>query len=195
MEEMDEREIFETIKKEYNLIPNKEDNPLRIRLGNFHTIQGYECIITNNCKPINNKEQCKYGTMCKDSIFDTSYKMLDVKWNEINLNDETKGYLNFIVENNNKKNNLLGKINDKLNNIGKYYYTENKKIDKMITTNLNKKDKIIETKNKKFMLEYNKIEELNYNINKKKKEIDYYLNMLKYLIPILIVLILIKILI
>ena len=197
MEEMDEREIFETIKKEYNK-KKKEDNLLVIKKANIHTIRGNECSITNDCKPVNSKERCKYATMCKYSIFDNSYKMLDVNWNEINVNDvngETKGYLNFIVENNNKKNNLLGKINDKLTNIGTDYYGKNKKIEKMITSNLEKKNKLIENKNQKFMLEYNKIEELNYEINKKKKEVDYYLNMLKYLIPILIVFILIKILI
>lgn len=189
--------ILNDIKKEYNN-KKKNENPLVIKFANIHTMKGIKCKETENCKPIDDKEQCKLGERCSPSIFDTSYKTLENEMTEIklsNINNTINSELNFIETNTTEIEKNLTTISNKINHIGRYYYTENKKIDTMISTNLDEKNKKIERKKQKYMLEYNKIEELDQEINKKRKKINYYLNMLKYLIPILIIFILIKILI
>ena len=71
----------------------------------------------------------------------------------------------------------------------KEFSEKNNKIRNKLDSDLSLKKKIFDNKTNNFRIEYNKIEELNNNIEKNKKIISKYLEILKYLIPILILII------
>ena len=115
----------------------------------------------------------------------------------ININYES---LNFNIKNENetnKKINLiktsLSKMNDYHNNINnqKEILDSNNKFSKKVTKDLKRKNNVLSIKKNKFLIEYDKIEELEKNIKKNKKIINKYINILKYLVPILILVIII----
>lgn len=69
------------------------------------------------------------------------------------------------------------------------FYEKNEKIRSKLNNDLKMKNKIVDNKKNNFRIEYDKIEELNNNIENSKKLINQYLKILKYLIPILILII------
>lgn len=115
----------------------------------------------------------------------------------ININYETLNYnIQNEIETNDKINHIktsLSDINHYHNNINnqKEILDSNNKFSKKVTNDLKRKNNILSSKKNKFMIEYDKIEELEKNIEKNKKIINKYINILKYLVPILILVIII----
>lgn len=68
----------------------------------------------------------------------------------------------------------------------KKFLEKNKVIGNKLSNDLKEKNQEFESKNNNYNIEYYKIEELNERIEKHKKTTKLYLEMLKYLIPILI---------
>lgn len=121
--------------------------------------------------------------------------IFELEDNKININSESLKY-NIHDENDTiHKISLikqsLSKINhlQSNNNNQNDFLKSNNNLSKKINKDLQIKNNILSSKQTKFMIEYDKIEELEKNIEKNKKIINKYLTILKYLIPILILII------
>ena len=121
--------------------------------------------------------------------------IFELEDNNININYESLKY-NIYNENDTiHKINLIKQSLSKINhfqsnsNNQKDFLKNSNNLSKKINKDLQTKNDVLSSKQTKFMLEYDKIEELERNIKKNKEIINKYLTILKYLIPILILII------
>ena len=187
-------ELFNFIKDEYY---KSNNNLLNVKLANLHTIKGNRCNNASLCEPIsdvNPVEECIYGSFKEKCLFDTSIKEINVEFDKLDLSSlNIDTHKNFLKEKEKDIYFILNEIYKVSNGIGKFYFEKYENIDSMISKTLEKKKENVNKKKRRYMQKYSNIEELSNDIDNNKKKIEYYLNILKYLIPMLIILIFIKI--
>lgn len=124
-----------------------------------------------------------------------SITIFELEDNNINIDSESLKYNIYNETDTINKINLIKQSLSKINhfqsnsNNQKNFLKSNNNLSKKINKDLQIKNNILSSKQTKFMIEYDKIEELERNIEKNKKIINKYLTILKYLIPILILII------
>ena len=178
------------------------EEKIKNKLGNLDTIQILQLpnfvrkdglLCNGSGLSLCNKENLKFNCDNSECLMPSEEKIY-IDYNTLNykLEDSIKD----IIKNIHNKINIMNYVT--FNNINsnndnsetqKEFSEKNNKIRNKLESDLSLKKKIFDNKTNNFRIEYNKIEELNNNIEKNKKIISKYLEILKYLIPILILII------